>query len=352
MLHTLPPLPPPSLPCEEGPRCSGPSTDPAASSSGHCGRPCTAQPSASGHQRPERPAQTPWASLQRRSAHSPALRPGPSRRPAGLLPPQHRGWQTRPGPTPQLRLPPGLRLVGYSPTLQSSRAQKREFHTGLRHRLGLAVLSPNAPDVQCGCGVTLRRTDADHGMRCSALAAQTTLRHDILKGILRRAVHWAGIASTLEPTLRRLPGLTDGPGMFADGSPSRLGARGDILLPKNVAIVDVSVINPLSINSLSSAAALPGAAAARRDHQKRTAYAGVEPNGYAFVPISVESYGRIGQPAMKLLRQLGDEAAGPGGITRASFVAGTLCDELSVGLCMGTFLMYRVSGGMFAQVSG
>jgi hypothetical protein len=69
----------------------------------------------------------------------------------------------------------------------------------------LAVLPPNAPDVQCGCGITRRCTDADHGMRCSALAAQTTLRHDILKGILRRAVHRAGIASTLEPALRRLP---------------------------------------------------------------------------------------------------------------------------------------------------
>jgi hypothetical protein len=200
--------------------------------------------------------------------------------------------------------------------------------------------------------VTLRRTDADHGMQCSALAAQTTLRHDILKGILRRAVHWAGIASTLEPAVRRLPGLTDGLGMSADGSPSRPGARGDIMaMPQGVAIANMSVIHPLSINSLSTAAALPGAAAARRDHQKRTAYAGVEPNGYAFVPFSVESYGRIGQPAMKLLHQLRDKAASPGGITRASFVAGTL-RELSVGLCRGTFVMYRASGGMFVQVDG
>jgi hypothetical protein len=61
-----------------------------------------------------------------------------------------------------------------------------------------------------------------------------------------------------------------------------------------------------------------------RDHQKRTTYAGVEPNGYTFVPISVESYGCIGQPAMKHLHQLGDEAAGPGGVKRAFFAAGTL----------------------------
>jgi hypothetical protein len=54
---------------------------------------------------------------------------------------------------------------------------------------------------------------------------------------------------------------------------------------------------------------------------------------------------------MKLLHQLRDEAAGPGGVTRASFVAGTLC-ELSVGLCRGNFLIHRASGGMFAMVSG
>jgi hypothetical protein len=41
-----------------------------------------------------------------------------------------------------------------------------------------------------------------------------------------------------------------------------------------------------------------------------------------FVPFSIESYGRIGQPAMKVLHALGDEAAGPGGVTRASNVAG------------------------------
>jgi hypothetical protein len=69
------------------------------------------------------------------------------------------------------------------------------------------------------------------------------------------------------------------------------------------------------------------------------------------VPFSVESYGRIGQLAMKLLHALGDEAAGPGGVTRASFVAGTL-REISFGLCRGNSFMYRVCFGMFAKSSG
>jgi hypothetical protein len=77
----------------------------------------------------------------------------------------------------------------------------------------------------------------------------------------------------------------------------------------------------------------------------------VEPNGYPFVPFSVESYGRIGMPVMNLLHALGDEAAGPGEVTRGSFVAGAL-REISVGLCRGNFFLYRACSGMFAKSSG
>jgi hypothetical protein len=53
---------------------------------------------------------------------------------------------------------------------------------------------------------------------------------------------------------------------------------------------------------------------------------------------------------MKLIHALGGEA-GPGGVTRASFVAGAL-REISVGLCRGKFMMYRACLGMFAKSSG
>jgi hypothetical protein len=77
----------------------------------------------------------------------------------------------------------------------------------------------------------------------------------------------------------------------------------------------------------------------------------VKPHGYGFIPFSVETYGRLGQPAMKLLHLLGDEAAGPGGVTRASFGNGAL-RELSVGLCRRNFYAYRASVGMLARSSG
>jgi hypothetical protein len=56
---------------------------------------------------------------------------------------------------------------------------------------------------------------------------------------------------------------------------------------------------------------------------------------------------------MKLLHSLGDDAAGPGSVTRtrASFVNGAL-RELSVGICWCNFLSYRASVGMLARPSG
>jgi hypothetical protein len=125
------------------------------------------------------------------------------------------------------------------------------------------------------------------------------LRHDILEGILHRVLHRAGIAFTQEPALRRLPGLAGGAGNSASGASTRVEVQGDILLALPGGITN-SLIHPLSIHILPAAATTAGAAAARRDRQKRSTYARGEPNGFPFVPFSVESYGRLGQPAMKL----------------------------------------------------
>jgi hypothetical protein len=179
-------------------------------------------------------------------------------------------------------------------------------------------------------------------MRYPSLAAHTTWRHDILKGILCRVVHRAGIASTQEPALRRLSGHAEGAGNTATGASTWVEARGDILLalPGHITIADIPITHPSAINTLAPVATTAGAAGARRDKQKCATYSRVEPKDFLFVPFSFESYGRIGQPAMKLLHAQGDEAAGPGGVTRASFVAGAL-REISVGLCRGDFLMYH-----------
>jgi hypothetical protein len=77
----------------------------------------------------------------------------------------------------------------------------------------------------------------------------------------------------------------------------------------------------------------------------------LEPNGCEFVPVFVELYGRMSQPAMKLLHTLGEESVGIGGILRASFVESSL-RELSVGLIRGNYFRYRVTVGMLARSPG
>jgi hypothetical protein len=122
----------------------------------------------------------------------------------------------------------------------------------------------------------------------------------------------------------------------------------------------LSVLRPAGTSSWSSTRAYPsrmsrgapplhqhpssggdnsGSSVAARDQRKGHAYPQVEPNGYCFVPFSVESYGRLGLPAMKFLLELGDKAAGPGGVLRTSFVAGAL-REISIGLIQENFFCY------------
>jgi hypothetical protein len=59
-------------------------------------------------------------------------------------------------------------------------------------------------------------------------------------------------------------------------------------LPQGTSITDISTIHPLSLNTLTQAATMAGAAASNRD-QQRTTYARVVPHGYSFVPFSVET---------------------------------------------------------------
>jgi hypothetical protein len=47
-------------------------------------------------------------------------------------------------------------------------------------------------------------------MTSNSGSGRATLRHDILEGILCCAITHAEVASALEPTLRRLPGMVNG----------------------------------------------------------------------------------------------------------------------------------------------
>jgi hypothetical protein len=105
-----------------------------------------------------------------------------------------------------------------------------------------------------------------------------------------------------------------------------------MLLRSALTIVDVSVVHPPSASTLSTAVATIGSVGVRRGALKLASYGRVEPNGYLFVPFSIESFGHVGVPTIKLVHDLGDDAASLGTLfTRARLVAGAL-RELSVGL--------------------
>jgi hypothetical protein len=69
-----------------------------------------------------------------------------------------------------------------------------------------------------------------------------------------------------------------------------LGGRKEILqeLDSGLAVVDVSVTHPLALGP---------------------SYNRLEPNGYQFVCLSIESYGQLAMPVIPLLGQFGMQAA-------------------------------------------
>ena len=69
------------------------------------------------------------------------------------------------------------------------------------------------------------------------------------------------------------------------------------------------------------------------------------------MPLSVESYGRLGQPAMELLNVLATVASASGFVDKAAFVSNAL-RELGVALCRGQGLLFRAGLKTLARASG
>jgi hypothetical protein len=107
------------------------------------------------------------------------------------------------------------------PTAHALGFKTNELRAAMQLRLGLAPLPANAVGLPCSSRAHTT-ADGDHAMVCSSVQGQSSMRRDILKGKLRRIVHPAGVASTLEPVLRCLPGLQAGVTASGDG-PGTLG---------------------------------------------------------------------------------------------------------------------------------
>jgi hypothetical protein len=221
-----------------------------------------------------------------------------------------------------------------------------DFRSAMRHRLGLTHLPANAPGVRCTCGRVMQAGDTDHAMSCSSQAGGMQLRHEIIANAWRLISHCSGTAVASEPMLRELPGAQAG------ANAERPDSRGDLLLvlERGLTVADVSVVHPAA-DSNRRAARVAGGAAAAREASKRARYETGDPNGYAFVPLVVESYGRMGKAAMGLLNTLAATAVAGGARKKSTFVTNAL-RQLSVGLCRGNGVMYRRALGVLANATG
>ena len=141
-------------------------------------------------------------------------------------------------------------------------------------------------------------------------------------------------------------------------STDMFSARVDVTtILRAVTALDVSVAHPaVAGTSASSAwvlrkcATVDGFAARQRDKDKRKKYA---ENRCAerFRPLSHETYGRLGQPAMALLSELGDIVAAGQRSTKTAFMQSALT-ELSVALQRGNEEVFRMYGFNFAKIAG
>ena len=101
---------------------------------------------------------------------------------------------------------------------------------------------------------------------------------------------------------------------------------------------------------MEAASRKEGSAAEVRDQQNGAKYERADPHGYAFIPLSIETYGRLGKPGMELLNKLGDRAA-EGGADKSVFVANAL-RHLSIALCRGNAVICKRSLTVMARLSG
>jgi hypothetical protein len=117
-------------------------------------------------------------------------------------------------------------------------------------------------------------------------------------------------------------------------------------------VLDVSVTHPPGVAIRAASAATHGAAAARRDAEKRRAYNWLRMGTPGpLVPFSVETYGRLGKPAVAFLGMLGAEAMSAGDVSKSGFVAVAL-REHSVGLCKCNYLQASADASGIAWCVG
>ena len=107
-----------------------------------------------------------------------------------------------------------------------------------------------------------------------------------------------------------------------------------------ITVLDCVVTNPAAASYAQRASQETGFAVALAETRKRQAFERFGNGaGYAFVPLAVESLGRLGKEAARFFNDLGDVAAVDGCVSKDTFVR-IVDQELSCALCKGNARIY------------
>ena len=196
----------------------------------------------------------------------------------------------------------------------------------LRFRLGIQVMPSGSAGGRCPCGTVLRGTrNAHHALVCPKHSGVRTLRHDHLNRVWCGAARCAGVATAVEP---KLHALQMQPGVRRHAQ-AREDARGDALLamPQGMLVLDVNIVHAPAVAFLEgtvatgSSADVDGAAAAIGEKDKEDEYRrNIDGGAYEWVPVVMESGGRLGKGSMRVLNRLATIAAKSDGVEKHVFV--------------------------------
>ena len=124
-----------------------------------------------------------------------------------------------------------------------------------------------------------------------------------------------------------------------------------VMFPRRLTVADVSVIHPAADTYVRAAANTAGSAASTRDKQKYAHYRSAGSAVYRMVPLSHESYERLGQPASQLLNECANLASSSGAVLKSKFVE-TALQELSVSMCRGNHRIVSAYAALNTRLTG
>lgn len=218
------------------------------------------------------------------------------------------------------------------PTKNSWEIDDSTVKSALRFMLGVSPGPPEQTYFKCVCGY--RGSDCHHAMTCDKMSGHRTWRHNQIQASVRHGGTTAGCDTSWEPREGKMKEKE-----FGDKG---YGKRGDILISRldDLLMVDVSCVHPAGATMRAMASKQAAAAATARDKAKRRDHAKDGTPGYTFVPFSIETYGRLGVEADKLLKDLAIDAASTGVWERDVFLH-WIRKEISLSLIRGNAKIFK-----------